>query len=272
MFASGLAACLFLASCSSTTQVSTGATGDQAGVVADDSPPVEVATTIATPTTTAAPVPLAELGPEHLTRFCGNAQFDMAGDKPTNGLPMTDELEAIMGQVRASDDWGWFASEFDEWTVLYADGEWLSIHGFGPGHGFAIFQNNDQGWMIGGLGDCQMELRVAGYWNLNWMPVGDLTNDLTEITIAEDTCGDGEATPLDAATAVAVEQPDRVTIVLLREPVEAPLVSDDEGEAIEESLGCYTPENPTTLTVELKEPLGDRALFDGSQYGDMRQR
>lgn len=207
------------------------------------------------------PPPLASLDESSLQASCGSIPIP-GGAKPS--LPDTpldaEALQAMEAMTTVGAE-PFFFNQY-EWFIGDRTPERLELFGRSstepgtdaPGYAYAVFSPSGDGWDPQGLGQCAIEISAAGYGTADWeveQRPGPSSTQLF-LLITERACASGEA-PVDRTIVpVVVNEPDRVTITVLVEPVQG---------------GADCPGNPPhPVTVELTEPLGQRRLFDGSQF------
>jgi hypothetical protein len=153
-----------------------------------------------------------------------------------------------------------FFTQYD-WFIWERDSEHLRLFGRavpeapgGSDYGYATFSRDDGVWQPAGWGGCRIEIAAPGFGNASWVvdetaPL-DPSAELVRLRIQEKNCASGQAPVHREVVPVVVAEDDRITITVLVEPVQ----------------GVATcPANPWhQIIVDLGEPLGDRALFDGS--------
>lgn len=175
--------------------------------------------------------------------------------------PLDDEAREALASIGATapgeaafvDDYGWFVAERDGSSITLFGRSLRSPAPGEPPYASATFTRSEEGFRPLGWGQCRIEVSAPGWGNAHWVldaqPPAD--SPRLAVLINETACASGQAPTDREIVPVIVSDVDRVTIIVLVEPV--------HGDAT-----C--PSNPWhPLTVALPEPPGDRALFDGSE-------
>lgn len=155
-------------------------------------------------------------------------------------------------------------AEDTEWRVLAADGDEVALGlgrwtDEGPARDAYVFgmERKEEGWRWTGGGNCS-QLGPVVEEGLTWVevssPPGGVVRDTTtvDVGVTEGTCTGGRD-PLPHLREPYVEETAQSVTIYW--------TSDPPG-GVSSCIG--PPPTPTTLT--LSEPLGDRALLDGSRF------
>lgn len=190
-----------------------------------------------------------------LSYSCGGATFPVAAVEDRQRP--SDDLLAAIEKLRKKPEGdivpphGWFvvAETRERATLLAPRGDQFS---------HATFDQESEGWDVGGWGDCLPRLHVPAKSVLRWAftesayPPDPGATEL-ELLVAEAQCSSGR--DIEGLIEASVEyREDRVDVVLT-----APGLEDDIG------YTCQgTP--PTEYELVLSEPVGDREVIDLSVY------
>ncbi len=233
-------------------------------VAACGAPAPPIGSPIATPAgaePTEAVSPSPSVDPSALRYTCGG--FPFAPDLLEAG-PGSDELAdtPIAAALRAHlseqgpdfdflPDMGWRLIGVDgakaEFIAVRADGNLAQV---GVGNSSGI-------WKVSGWGDCNPQIALApGLGNAVWVfdpakPEPDATTQVFDALVTEMSCNSGQPADGRIVGPQIVRTADTVLVVFAVRP--RPGGHDCQG-------------NPSTrVTVDLGEPLGDRALLDGGR-------
>jgi hypothetical protein len=166
-------------------------------------------------------------------------------------LETAAEDDAIEMMVDAFPRNGWRRVFQSERVVLFVapsetDRQWVMVQ----------FARGDTGWTIDGYGQCHMQIALPeGIGRATWWldpaadPPGQEATELSAL-IVEQSCASGQP-PVGRVLAPAIVYgADAITITIAVRVI-----------------GGDCPSNPAfPLTIQLAEPLGDRALLDGSVF------
>lgn len=150
------------------------------------------------------------------------------------------------------------------WHVVYATADDVEFVATGSANAEVDVRRVTQGqwtvdgWSVVGYGGCQLQaIPSAGYGPASWVldPAASLGPDSTEvhILVTEQSCASGRTPPIGEIRAEVVRAVSAVTVTVT--------VRDPPGDF----QNCQG--NPSVpFVVELGEPLGSRALFDGGSW------
>jgi hypothetical protein len=194
-------------------------------------------------------------GPEILSEGAGSAERD-----PN---PAAEELRrhlALPGpETDFLPDTGWILLGIDatgaEFGALDGDLGMKSVS----------VENGPNGWKVGGWGECQARIVLAeGLGPAEWhfdpgVPVSGPETQVFDALVTEMTCASGRPADGRIVGPEVVSSGDVVLVMFAVRPLPG---------------GQDCPSNPSTrVTIDLGEPLGDRALLDGGRlpHGDPTQ-
>ena len=211
-------------------------------------------TTVAEPTTTSV------TGASALEASCGAVALPVAEPLVLPDQPLdADALKALEEADRTLGMEGGFFDAY-AWVIAERSEQRLVLFGHAPGgdnpdgYADATFDLKDGTWVPASWGGCHVVVSAPGYGNASWATdpgsAPDPTASEVAIQIMERNCANGEPPEGREIVPVVAMAADRVTITVLVEPVPG-------------FANC--PGNPWyPVVVALGEPLGDRALYDGS--------
>lgn len=192
---------------------------------------------------------------------CGAVVVPVAEPLVLPDQPMDeDALEALDEANRTLGMEGDFFDAF-EWVIAERSEHRLVLFGRAlgednpDGYADATFDLRDGTWVPAGWGGCHVVVVAPGYgnaatWATDPSSAPDPAASELAIQIMERNCANGEPPQGREIVPVEVAESDRVAITVLVEPVTG-------------VVDC--PGNPWyPVMVDLGEPLGDRALYDGS--------
>jgi len=197
------------------------------------------------------------VAPAALRATCGAVSLGEGVRLPEE--PLDDD--GIAALAATPDQVGGEASFFllYEWFTAARSADSLVLFGkptddaIDPTYAYAEFELVDGTWTARGWGQCSTQVEAPGFGNAAWVldaaiaPHPDATQLAIEIN--ERNCASGQPPVSRDVVPVVVADADRVTIVVLVEPVAG-------------SADCQSnPWHP--VVVELGEALGDRVLYDG---------
>lgn len=183
-------------------------------------------------------------------------------DQMWTGLEAKDDEPArLLEAFTAENGWG----DLDWRRVVDAEDEVLFVGGDGARMPYVMFEPTEDSWRIAASGSCTPS-RIAdgvhaGSWTLRPGAALDRTaHALTVLVRERRPCTDGTA-PTGRVMEPEILRTDKsVTLTFfIRAPNPAPTACSSE------------PSNPTEVVVDLGEPLGDKALFDGAFYPTREQ-
>jgi hypothetical protein len=131
--------------------------------------------------------------------------------------------------------------------------------GDGSSYSYANFELRDGSWVPTSWGGCSWQPVIEGYGVASWRLPGevDSTASTFEVLATELSCANGEAPEGRDVTQAVVVTDSEITITVLVEPVRG---------------GATCPGNPEfAFEIDLDEPIGDRALLDGSETPPIRR-
>jgi hypothetical protein len=196
-------------------------------------------------------------GPAAITRVtCGDAAFDIAvldqpggaedGDDPA-AVALREHLASGMETEFLPAD-GWIAvARTDSQVVFLAPSE--------GGYANVSMELTDGGWRARGWGGCPLQPEVAagmGLATYRVAPDERLTPDTTEVDVlvTEIACNSGEDARGRVQPPAIIRSPESLTVIFT---------------VVARPGGHDCPSNPPTpFHLVLPEPLGERALLDGS--------
>lgn len=192
-----------------------------------------------------------------LVASCGPVTFPSIPPDPDGFDPVDDEILAILDEfatgplsVESAD----FVPAY-EWSVAERTDARIVLFGQSDQGAFAdiVFEQRDGLWQAGGWGGCNIIVEAPGLGSATTIldPEREPDPDSSElpVLIMERNCASGQA-PVDREVLpVVIETDTTIEIVTLVEPVTGG--ADCQG----------NPWHP--ITVTLRQPLGDRTIFDG---------
>lgn len=200
------------------------------------------------------------------TRYsCGGAPGFLPSllDQPANAEledhPSAAALRAAIAQVGPDIDMlpvaGYWLANRDDRVASY-----LARHPAGADPEFvsASMESTGAGWKLSGWGDCRPEIVLDGLNLATWVldpeaPPPDAAATSFGALVTERTCTGGKPMGGRLQPPSISYGPESVLVVFAARPL--------EGDAFD----C--PSNPSTqVVVQLREPLGDRDLFDGGFF------
>lgn len=164
------------------------------------------------------------------------------------------DLARVGAEVALIGRYEWFVAERGDQRLVLFGRPWASTPPGAPGFADASFSRDGERWVPEGFGQCRIEVSAGGLGNAHWTvnPViePDRSSEELAIRMMERNCAGGQAPEGRQIIPVVEADAERVTITILVEPVPG---------------GSDCPSNPWhPVVVDLGEPLGDRALFDGA--------
>jgi hypothetical protein len=224
---------------------------------------------VATPTTTTAPPPATTTTPRSTTTeatppvsagpitemSCGTVVAPYSTTIP-EGEDLGPEGEAAFEALQDSAEAAFLIGyEAQLWDL---DGDTIHllaspVSGGDNGYAYATLERVDGEWIPIGFGECHWQPVADGYGLATWvLAKASQPGDTTLLLNAnERNCASGQPPEDREVVAAVISDDNSVTITVLVEPVEG---------------GAECPSNPDfPFAVDLGEPLGERALFDGSE-------
>lgn len=196
-----------------------------------------------------------------LEAACGNVQLPGGQNPVLPNEPLDEETEIALAEaievVEAEGElwtqYHWFIAERSDDRVVLFGRPTVAVAPGSQEYAHAAFSRTGNVWKPDGWGQCSVEVAAQGFGNATWVldpgVEPDLASKQLSIWIQERNCASGEAPIGRQVLPVVVEEAEQVTITVL--------VAAFVG-------GGDCPSNPWhPMMVELKEALGDRALFDG---------
>lgn len=166
-------------------------------------------------------------------------------------LALDEAMAAVGGEMEIFPWYNWFVAERSgDRLVLF--GTAIDLAEAEVPYADATLIRTEDGWRPERWGQCRIETAAPSYGNARWVLAEEPGVDATELSILinERECANGEPPLGREIRSVVVAEVGHITITVLVEP-------------IKEDANCLSnPWHPTT--VELGEPLGGRALRDGS--------
>jgi hypothetical protein len=217
----------------------------------DGQPIVSPTTTTAPPPATTEATPPVSTGP--ITEMsCGTVVAPYSTTIP-EGEDLGPEGEAAAAALAENEEGRFFTDEHE--LRLWSQGtETLTLLGRSTeGYGYAEFRRNGANWEPTGWGGCHWQPVADGYGLATWVLAeasepGDTT---LMLNANERNCASGQPPDGREVVAAVISDDKSVTVTILVEPVQG---------------GAECPSNPDfPFEVDLGEPLGERALFDGSE-------
>ena len=149
----------------------------------------------------------------------------------------------------------WFIAEQVDDRILLFGRPLIPVGPGEPQFADALFEKAGEEWELKDFGQCHLEIIAPGFGPARWIldPAiqPDPASNLLSILTMERSCASGQPPIGREVLPVVVEHADRVIITVSVEPVTG---------------GADCPGNPWhPMVVELEQPIGDRAFFDGNK-------
>lgn len=163
------------------------------------------------------------------------------------------DLPPLLRDGRVGDE-DWFVLARDGHGAAVATGPWNAE---GPGKGAQVmYLDNEGGWKVTGWGDCGRLRRFTDDGQAVQIAGVDGTRDTTTPTLLvnEVACTSGRDPRPFLREPHVVETDDYVVITWASDPT--------DGTSSHSCIG----NSPVPVALTLQAPLGDRVLYDGSQY------
>lgn len=212
----------------------------------------------------------ADVDPPELTASCGPVEFD-APDIDVNQFPaFTGDLDTLLDDHTRQelsplwwDTTDWFVAE-DTSDSLVLFGHESEEFSPVPGFAYARFEVRDGEWRPGGWGQCSIRLGSDGYGVASFEFDPDHPLDPAEralhVLAMERACANGRAPTGRDIIPIVVETETTIEITILV----ASFVYESRNEGTSPAITCQR--NPSfSFTVPLREPYGNRAVFDASE-------